>query len=383
MRKISAHYIFPVSSKPLKKGIIVFDDDGKIIDLIDTKGDLKETSGVEFFNGIIVPGFVNTHCHLELSYLKDIIPRKTGHAEFIKQIVKNIQSIEPDIQKIKNADIEMQREGIVAVGDISNRDISFEVKNNSPIYYHTFIEIADFFDDHIAKNEITKAKKLSNSIKNSSIVAHAPYTSSPEFIANTAKLSSDVYSIHNQEVATEDEMCKSAMGEMFELMSKRSILKNFKPTGKTSLQSYLHKITREDFNIILIHNLFSTDEDLLFAEKKSKNIYWSLCPNSNIYIQNKLPNIKNFINNNCKITLGTDSLSTNSRLSIIEEMKNFKEIDFNKVLKWATINGAKALKVENKFGSIEIGKTPGLNLISEFDFEKNHLKNTSSVKKII
>jgi cytosine/adenosine deaminase-related metal-dependent hydrolase len=67
MRKITAPYIFPVSSKPLKLGIIVFSDDGEIIDLIDTQGELKEIASLEYYPGILVPGFVNAHCHTELS----------------------------------------------------------------------------------------------------------------------------------------------------------------------------------------------------------------------------------------------------------------------------------------------------------------------------
>ena len=76
MRKISANYIFPISSKPLKNGILELDDSGKIINIIDTKGDLKESAGLEFYNGILVPGFVNTHSHLELSDLKEKIEEK-------------------------------------------------------------------------------------------------------------------------------------------------------------------------------------------------------------------------------------------------------------------------------------------------------------------
>ena len=78
MRKIAANYIFPISAKPLKNGIIELDDSGKIVNIIDTKGDLKESAGLEFYNGILVPGFVITHCHLKLSQLKEKMNEK-GH----------------------------------------------------------------------------------------------------------------------------------------------------------------------------------------------------------------------------------------------------------------------------------------------------------------
>ncbi|MBN2662774.1 MAG: amidohydrolase family protein [Bacteroidales bacterium] len=383
MRKIAAHYIFPVTTKPLKNGIIIINDYGEIIEIIDTKGDLKETSSLEFYNGVIVPGFINTHCHLELSYLKGKIPMHTGHVEFIRQIVENIKTTEVDVDKIENAFLEMKKEGIVAVADISNREITSQIKQNNDIYFHTFIELADFFNNENIETQISVGKKLGKNFIKKSIVAHAPYTCSPEFIVETAKLSRDVYSIHNQEVKSENEMYIKGSGEIFNLLKQRNPFSDFNITKKTALQSYLDKISRNDLNILLVHNIFTTEEDIKYAENLSENIYWTLCPKSNLFIQNKLPEIKNFIKNNCKITLGTDSLATNNRLSIIEEMKNFTEFNFTEVLKWATINGAKALKINNIYGSIEIGKKPGLNLISNFDFKNNHLKKDSFVKKIM
>jgi cytosine/adenosine deaminase-related metal-dependent hydrolase len=82
MRRLSAHYIFPVDTPPLKNGVIEIDDDGTILNIIDTHGKNKESAGTEFYNGILVPGFINTHCHLELSYLKGKITPQKGLASF-------------------------------------------------------------------------------------------------------------------------------------------------------------------------------------------------------------------------------------------------------------------------------------------------------------
>lgn len=58
MRRIAANYIFPLSSKPIKNGILVFDDNNVIIDLIDNNGALIELEKTEFYNGIIIPGAI-------------------------------------------------------------------------------------------------------------------------------------------------------------------------------------------------------------------------------------------------------------------------------------------------------------------------------------
>jgi len=379
MRRISANYIIANDFEAIKNGIIEINDDNKILNIIKPDNTF-ESAKTEFYNGIIVPGFVNTHCHLELSYLKGLIPEKVGHIEFIKQIVDRIKNIPTNISDIFNADAQMQKEGIVAVGDISNTTNSAQIKKQSPIYYHTFIEIADFFNIEKGTENIHFAKTIRHNFEHSSIVAHAPYTCSPLFIEKTANENKDVYSIHNQETIHEDLMYLNGKSEIFDLIKKRKFSSKFQKTEKSSLKSYLKQYSSKDLKIILVHNLFTKEEDILFAEKENENIFWSFCPNSNNYIQGIKPIIDNFIKNNCKICLGTDSLASNKKLSIIEEMKNFINYNFIDVLKWATLNGAKALNIDDKYGSIEKEKTPGLNLITNFDFEKFQITTQSTIK---
>ncbi len=118
-----------------------------------------------------------------------------------------------------------------------------------------------------------------------------------------------------------------------------------------------------------------------------RHAYWCLCPNSNLYIENKLPNINLFSLYSERVTIGTDSLASNTTLSILEEMKtimrNYEDIDFTELIKWGTLNGAKALKMDDKLGSIEVGKTPGLNLISNFDFNKMQISENSEIKVLV
>ena len=86
MRKLSADYIFTSVSSPLERGILVLDDDGTILDIIDTHGALEEMADLEFYNGILVPGFVNCHAHMEFSWANNLIPLHTGLPGFIERI---------------------------------------------------------------------------------------------------------------------------------------------------------------------------------------------------------------------------------------------------------------------------------------------------------
>ena len=393
MRKISAHYIFPVSSKPIKNGIITINENGEILNIENPKGNFREIAGLEFYNGILIPGFVNTHCHIELSHLKGEIREKTGLPDFVSQISRVRINDEEVIKKaIKTADQTMQSEGIVAIGDISNKNYSFKTKKQSKIKYHTFLEVFAI-DDSRAELVFENAKSLKKELENKnlkcSIVPHAPYSVSDklfELIKNENEDPNKIITIHNQETASENELFITKTGELYDKLKKIGVnYDNFKASGKNSLETISEKLPYKN-NIILIHNTYSEKKDIEKANSYFKNSYWCLCPNANLYIENKLPDISLLYNSTQNLTIGTDSLASNNKLSILEELKtiteNFPEIPFSELIKWATLNGAEALNLDKEIGSIEIGKTPGVNLISNFDYKNLQLKEESKLKVI-
>src|SRR5512141_2301440 len=113
MKHFSAQYVITNSGPVLKRPIITVENDGTIINIEDTRGDLQEKSSVEFFNGIIIPGFVNCHCHLELSHMKGVIENGTGLTDFIEK-VRNTRISEKEriISASLKADNDMYKAGI-------------------------------------------------------------------------------------------------------------------------------------------------------------------------------------------------------------------------------------------------------------------------------
>jgi cytosine/adenosine deaminase-related metal-dependent hydrolase len=393
MRKISANYIFTGASQPLKNGIIVLDDSGKIIEVQDTGGKLREVARLEFYNGIIVPGFVNTHCHLELSHLKNHIPKHTGLAGFIFQVSRHRNdSAENILIAMKQAEEEMLRNGIVAVGDISNRDESFSVKADQNIYYHTFIEVLGL-DPENAETIIEKAQNLSDSLQKNvpfsySIVPHSPYSVSPALLKEISLLQNNTpLSIHNQETADEKDLFWKREGPLYEALSELvPEFQNLIPRASGSLEYILDNL-RDVEKLLLVHNTFTTASDLSLSMQSAPEICWILCPNANLYIENALPDIRLLRNKNQHIALGTDSLASNHQLSILEEMKtiaqHFPEVPLEEMITWATFNGAEALNISEKYGKIEPGRKPGLNLIYKLDLRKLKLTEESKVRKLI
>ena len=396
MRKIAATYIFTGNQPPLKNGIVTVDDNGTILK-IENQTTISEQHGLEFYSGILTPGFVNAHCHLELSQLEGKIEEQTGIGGFVGKINQLRNNDFGDIEKIMHtADRKMWAAGISAVGDISNSIISAETKLNSKIYYHTFIESFGFHPSRAEKaydyacflEEFFAGHQMP-----CSVTPHAPYSVSAllfEKISTHVGAKKSIVSMHNQESKGETEFFASGSGEIASHIAENLgiDISHWQPTGQSSLVSVLKYLPANN-PLLLVHNTFTAqaDIDVLLQQRSDENTFLVLCPNSNLYIENQLPPVELFRQNKLPICLGTDSLASNHQLSVLEEMKtlqrNFAGIQLEELVQWACLNGAKALGVESVFGSFEVGKKPGVNLISGIDFKNMKLTEESRVKRLI
>lgn len=385
---ISASYIFPVASNPIKDGVVGISPDGTILEILTAEeAAAKGIATIEHHEGVLVPGFINTHCHLELSHLHGKIDQHTGLPGFVQQVIQQRQADDAVvIEAMKEADQYMYDHGIVAVGDISNKLISKSVKENSRIYYHTFIE-AMGFNPVKATDIIHAAKELKEEFAPlpASIVPHAPYSVSDELfqeIRLEGVENDSLISIHNQETPDENAFFAHKTGSFLNLYQFLGLnIDFFKASGKTSLQTYLPKLSATQ-KTLLVHNTFTNAEDLDFAGATHSGLYWCLCPNANLYIENKLP--ETFKDVQLRITLGTDSLASNQQLSIVEEMRTLQEkwdLSFDQLLGWATINGAIFLGLEDRYGSLEVGKAPGINLLGFTEGEEG-IRINGTVKRL-
>ena len=374
MRKITADYIFPVSAAPIKQGVIVIDNQGKIL-AIDERTEHRG-AGLENYEGVIVPGFINTHCHLELSHMKEKVATGTGLLPFISNVVAYREVAEDEIMEaLEKADQEMYEEGIVAVGDISNKADTFQQKSNSEIHYYTFLEMFDFLQENGAQKNFEQYKSVYDQYAETngnklSAVPHAPYTVSKALFALIRELNQGdkTVSIHNQETFSEDELFLSKTGGFVDFYQKFGMpIEDFTASGNTAIFYAMENMDPKQ-RTLFVHNTLTRAEDIAAAHAWSDKVYWATCANANLYIENRLPKYQLFIDAGARMTIGTDSLTSNWQLSIIEEMKTIARyqsfIPFETLLRWATLNGAAALGYEAQLGSLEVGKTPGLNLLN-------------------
>jgi cytosine/adenosine deaminase-related metal-dependent hydrolase len=370
MRIISADILYPIHQNPIKDGSLIFDQEGRIIEVLDYKH-----PDAKHYNGIVCPGFVNVHCHLELSFAYQQIMEKTGIDGFIGELEMAKRNFTPDIklEAIAWADQQMRRNGIVAVGDIMNTPLSLETKSSSAIQYHNFIETYGS-DTTVAESRFQHAQELLfHAGPKASIVPHAPYSMSEELFEAIHQNQKSIQSIHYAESTDEYLYFEKAEGKIYDRLKKWGVkIPSFIPSGKSPIQS-IQKWLHKKLEILFIHNTFITQEDIDFILDHFEKPFFGLCPNANLFIEDKLPNITQLINNEVNICLGTDSLASNHELSILSEIKTlqhaFPALETEDLLKWGTLNGANALGLSETLGSFEKGKKPGILQINE-DFTR-------------
>lgn len=391
MKYFSAQFILTNSGPPLKRSLIKADDDGTILSVENTEGNLKETRSVEFYNGIIIPGFVNCHCHLELSHLKGAIPKGTGLAGFLS-LLQNIRNNDPDVilSAVISADKELYREGVELCADICNDKVTFTVKKKSPVRYLNLLEVFAT-DPEKATGRMSEIIRLSEDSEKYglpySIVPHTVYTVSlPLFRLLREKTNENrVTSIHFMETKGEDTFVSDHSGPLMDSLLKAGMLPKVLSTPESCVSAILNEVTPSG-SLILVHNTY-TDRPTIKAIQERKNTYWCLCPDSNKYIENKLPPVDLLTSEGCDIVIGTDSLASNTRLSIISELKtlqeNFPAFGLEEIIRWATINGAKALGEDQNYGKIEPGMRPGLLLLENVDLVNFKLLPETSVTRLL
>jgi cytosine/adenosine deaminase-related metal-dependent hydrolase len=377
-RKFSADKIFDGYEFLPAQRVLVIDNSGAVIDIVNAT---DAGDDIEVLHGLLTPGFVNAHCHLELSHLKGAIDPQGGLVDFVQQVMrKRAAPADAVLEAMKAAEEEMWLEGTIAVGDICNTADSIPVKEASRLQWHNFIEVAGFAAE-TADNRFSDIYKVYALFRAGlqqpvSIAPHAPYSVSKQLFALLNKeTAAQLITIHNQESAAENELFSQKTGKFLSLYKNFGLdISSFRPSGQTSFQTWLPYFTNAQ-SIISVHNTYTSEEDLAAATKGTgmpPHIFYCLCVNANQYIEGKKPPIQLLRNKQVNIVLGTDSLASNGHLSIMEELKTIAAITdhavpLGEMLGWATINGARALRMDHLLGSFSKGKKPGVVLIENAD----------------
>jgi cytosine/adenosine deaminase-related metal-dependent hydrolase len=393
IRRIAASFVYTLDAdEPIKNGYVEYDAaDGRIVAVGECGPD------DEVLSGAIVPGFVNSHCHIELSHLHGKFRKGTGMAGFIDQInaLRDWAGADVKARLTQEWMDKMWKDGVSAMSDISNDDSSFKVKSSHKLYTRTFLEVfgsePEMCEGVMA--DVTALKSVADAEGiDAAPTPHSCYTMSPQLLSasSAAGLESGYLSYHSQESQEEEDLLISGSGAMYE-NRKRSGMSTPPVTVESSLKYFIDRLAAAkpapyDEHILLVHNVCLKQDDIDAAKKVMNNVYWAICPLSNIFIHNALPPVPLMRRNGLAITVGTDSLSSNDDLDMVKELvcirQNFSEIPMNEILVWACLNGARFLSKEKALGSLTPGKTPGIVFVSNVD-ENGSFTSESKSERVI
>lgn len=391
MRRIAAKYVYLLDgSEPLKNAFVEFSDEGRVIAV--GEADPAE----EILDGALVPGFVNAHCHVELSYMKGLFRKGTGMAGFIDQInaLRDTRTREEKVKDLSEAMDLMWERGVSAMADISNCDDSFAVKAVHPMYTRTFLEVFGTEPQDCASvmdSVFQLQKKAAAAGLDAAPTPHACYTMSPELVtaSSMAGLSSGFLSFHSEESSEEEDMVRFGRGPMWD-NRKNAGMSTPPVTGKSSLLYFIDRLLEGtsapiDGHILLVHEVCLDQEGIDAVKATMLHPFFALCPLSNIFIHNALPPVPLMRRNVLKLCIGTDSLSSNDDLDMIKEIfclqENFPEVPLGELFTWASTNGADFLSRPD-LGSFSEGKKPGAVFINHLDREGRFTSASRSCRMI-
>lgn len=360
-----------------------------IVDVLPNR-DSVSAENLEILNGALCPGFVNAHCHLELSHMIGKISHGSGLPSFLNAVTElREEEQQVKLAAMQNADSFMWENGIDLVGDISNTLDSLPIKQESRIHYHTFVEVIGLVEAS-AKSRLDQARVLRSGYTEAGLHAtlapHAPYSLSDKLRKLVSKSLPEFSTIHNQESDSEDQYFKYGTGKLPKAIGKMGLsMDSIKVTGKSSLRTILPDF-ETDQQLILVHNTYTAKVDMAWANANWPKLFWCSCPSANVYIEYRVPNVSDWIKSGATVCLGTDSLASNGQLSMVQELSLIQmrcpDLPTWELLKMASYNGAMALGMENRYGLLEKGRKSGLLLLSDIKTELSRITDRTVVSRL-
>lgn len=369
MIRYHASWVVPVSGEPIRDGWVTTDRD-RIVALGRRAAD-DGAREVDLGEVALMPGVVNAHTHLELSYLRDEI----GPAEAFVSWVRNLMAArrrrpdpnDPEIlDGVDRAIAEAIHCGTIAVGEITNTLVTFAPLARSPLAAVVFYELIRFSAPdpegfveaaHRQLHELSPTDRV-----RVSLAAHAPYSVAPlVFRAIRKVVDREPFapcSVHLSESAAEVEFIQSAGGPWRGLLEELGVWDPTWVAPSVSPVQYLDDSGFLDSRVLAVHGVQMSPPDLNRLAARATTLV--TCPRSNGYTGAGVPPIEEFYKSGVAVAVGTDSLASAPDLNVFAELATMHglapKVPASALIDSATRQGARALGFDTEFGTIEPGK---------------------------
>ncbi len=372
---IAARWIVPVSQPPIENGRVVIAD-GVIVRV--ERAEAAEPADVDYGDAVIVPGFINTHTHLELSGFRGRAPFAGSFIGWIGAVV-GLQASEGADEQMRAAVGQGLREslaaGVTTVVDIG-RDECVEQWRQSHGRVIGLLEVLGVGpragEDHSrsiqrARGVLDKASGVALGIS-----PHAPYSTGPQVFREAIELATRhklPISTHLAETREELEFTAHGAGPFRQLLEVIGVWDGSFEVPSCSPVAYAERLGLLACRPILAHLNYVSDADVALLAQHDCSVAY--CPRTHEFFQHEPHRYGDMLAAGVNVCVGTDSLASNETLSILDELRFLRAQDARlsseQLLELGTIHGAKALDLESQIGSIEPGKRADLAIVGMSD----------------
>ena len=380
MKSFRAAWVCPIDRPPIRNGVVEIAD-GRIVGIRDPGPGNREFDGSplpdpgsrNLGNVAVLPGLINAHTHLELSWLRGRVPPANTFTDWVKTLVGirrgTEQLIAPEaIAPVEDAIEELRASGTVAVGDITNSLAAVEPMLKAGLDGVVFHELLGFAERDGALIEATRPRRAAAAAVGArvSLAPHAPYSTSVELFKaiREAVSASDcpILSVHLGESVEEVEFLEKGSGPWRGMLQAIGVWRDDWEVPACGPVQFLDRHGVIDARTLVVHGVRFDDAALDRLRELGATLV--TCPRSNRWVGAGYPPIDRFYRSGVAIAVGTDSLASVEDLNLFSELKTMRwlapGVAARKILESATLIGAKALDLDAELGSITPGKRAAL-----------------------
>lgn len=371
---IEARWVLPISQPPIENGWVEIQH-GRIL-AVGGPHDAPRTAqrAPRERQAAILPGLVNAHTHLELSYLHERIPPAPSFGQWVSAVMKT-RSQYPDpadpaiVEPARQAIAYARATGTVLFGEVSNTLVTAPLLREGGVAAQIFHELTGFTEqdpEARVREARARADAAAGGAVRVSVAPHAPYSVSASlFKAIRVDLDAHagaVSSVHLGETPEEIELLRDGGGAIRQVLERLGRWPaGWTPPGVGPVD-YLTGLGVLDRRMLAVHGVQFKDGDL--RRLRDLGVTIVSCPRSNVYVGVGAPPLEAFYAAGTDVAFGTDSLASVADLNMFAELHEARRIapsiPARRLLESATRIGARALGFDAEFGTIEPGKRAAL-----------------------
>ncbi|MEM7456167.1 MAG: amidohydrolase family protein [Planctomycetota bacterium] len=370
-----ASWIVPVSSPPIRNGYVTVRN--KAIERIGAHPP-DNTGAVDLGEIALIPGLINAHTHLEFSDLESPIGSSgMEFPEWIRAVISHrlsaSNSAQQKLDAIRGGLTESKSCGVVAIGEIATDPILESAYENAGLDLTLFVEVLGRDPEQVGPKLDFLVQSLdsiaSSQTGRGAVSPHAPYSVHRDLLRGaiaTADSRRLTVAMHLAESVPELQLLASGDGGFADLFRQLGVWHSDDNHLGGRPLDHLVELARLKQNCLIVHGNYLTLDELDFIADSGGHMSVVYCPRTHAFFKHAAYPLSEMLERKINVAVGTDSRASNPDLCVMSELRTirkcFPRLSPREILAMGTLNGARALGIEEGFGSLESGRNAEMNV---------------------